>query len=51
MPRPKGTKNKSVLRESPTLSLTTEERIDFLANLIVDKILAEKKRPTLKEVS
>ncbi len=41
MARPKGHQNKSVNTVAPTILLTTEERITFIANLITEKIFED----------
>lgn len=41
MARPKESQNKSVNTVAPTILLTTEERITFLANLITEKIFED----------
>lgn len=53
MPRPKGSKNKVSSSPPWPMTLSTKERIDFLANAIVDVIIEdeEKGRPLLKEIS
>lgn len=50
MPRPKGSKS-NVAAEPPTLSMSTEQKIEFLANLIVDRILEDQKNGKLLEVN
>lgn len=52
MSRPKGTHNKRLADTPPTLALTIEERIAFLANLIVDRVEQDKKdgQPLLKKL-
>ena len=42
MGRIKGTKNNSSLTPIVTSSLTPQERIQFLANLIIDRILEDQ---------
>ena len=41
MARPKESQNKPVNTVAPTILLTTEERITFLANLITEKIFED----------
>ncbi len=41
MARPKESQNKSVNTVAPTILLTTEERITFIANLITEKIFED----------
>jgi hypothetical protein len=43
MSRPKGIKNKNTAGIPPTLVLSTEARLSFLANLIVDRFEQDKK--------
>lgn len=43
MSRPKGSKNKNVVASPPSLAMPTEEKVTFLANLIVDRILEDQK--------
>ena len=53
MPRPKGSKNKASSSPPWPMTLSTKERIDFLANIIVDAIIEDEKqgRPLLKEIN
>lgn len=52
MARPKGSNNKKLVGAPPTLVLTVEARIAFIANLIVDRIEQDKKggQPLLKRL-
>lgn len=52
MSRPKGSKNSQSLATPDTVQFTTEQRIVFIANLIVDRILEDlaKDQPLLKEI-
>ena len=43
MARPKGSKNKNSVADPPSLAMSTQEKITFLANLIVDRILEDQK--------
>lgn len=43
MGRVKGSKNKNTMTRPATSSLTTDERIKFLANLIIDRIREDQK--------
>jgi hypothetical protein len=51
MPRPKGSKNKNS-SVPHTINMTTQERIEFLANVIVDAIQEDQKnsQPLLKKI-
>lgn len=42
MARTKGSRNKRQSRPPLTVTLTPEERITYLANLIIDRILADQ---------
>jgi hypothetical protein len=42
MGRTKGSLNKGIAPIPDTISLTTEERLQFLANLIVDRIIEDQ---------
>jgi hypothetical protein len=42
MPRPKGSKNKKQINMPQTLTLSPEARISLLANLIVERIEADR---------
>ena len=42
MARQKGSKNKNLSVQPETISLSIEERIDFLANIIVDRIMDDQ---------
>lgn len=42
MARPKGVENKQTDYRTPSAKLTAEERLRFLANLIVDRILVDQ---------
>lgn len=52
MSRPKSSRNKKLADMPPTLALTLEARIAFLANLIVERIEQDKKDglPLLKKL-
>jgi len=52
MARPKGTPNKVLASKPPTLELSLEARIAFLANLIVDRIEQDDRdgKPLLKKL-
>lgn len=47
MSRRKGVKNKSVAGVPTTLQLSIEERIELLANVIVDRIVEERSQKQL----
>ena len=51
MPRPKGSKNKTS-SVPHTINMTIQERIEFLANVIVDRIIEDRKngQPLLKKI-
>jgi hypothetical protein len=42
MTRIKESKNKSIIEPAIALNLTTEERIQFFANLIIDRIIEDQ---------
>jgi hypothetical protein len=42
MSRPIGSKNKNARLFSPSSYMTSEERIEFLANIIVDRIMEDQ---------
>jgi len=42
MSRPEGSKNKQAIAVPDTVLFTTEERIEFIASLIVDRIVADQ---------
>jgi len=42
MGRAKGSRNKELLKAPHTVELTTEQKLEFLANLIVDRIEADQ---------
>ena len=42
MSKPKGTKNKRKLQLPEKISWSTEERVDILANIIVDRIFVDQ---------
>lgn len=42
MSRPIGSKNKQAIAPPDTVSFTTEERIEFIARLIADRIAEDK---------
>lgn len=42
MSRPKNSRNKKTLRPVIASHITTEERIKFLANLIIDRIIEDQ---------
>lgn len=44
MSRPKGSRNKVIAGTPPTLSLSVEERIQIIANLIVDRIIDDQQQ-------
>jgi len=52
MSRPEGSKNKQAIAPPDTVSFTTEERIQFLAQLIADRIAEDKANgyPLLKHL-
>lgn len=52
MARIKGSPNKQQSPPPITVTLTTDERITYLANLIIDRILEDqlKNRPLLRKV-
>lgn len=52
MARPKGSKNKSSSSLPWPMALSTEERIDFLANIIIDTIIEDERQgsPVLKKI-
>ena len=53
MARTKGSENKSAMIRPPTSTLTAEERMQLVANLIVDRILDDEQngQKLLKELS
>ena len=42
MSRPKGSSNKETASEPDSISYTTEQRLEFIANLIVDSIAEDE---------
>ncbi len=48
MGRTKGSKNKSELVRPTTSALTSEGRIQFLANLMIDRVLGDPGDPSKK---
>ncbi len=52
MARRKGSINKNPPAAPDTIQLSTEERLEFLANLIVERILEDKAKgqPLLKKI-
>jgi hypothetical protein len=43
MSRPKGSLNKKTKSSPPTLEMSIETRIEFLANIIIERILEDQK--------
>lgn len=52
MSKPKGTKNNHAIAPPDTVNFTTEERIEFIARLIADRIAEDKANgyPLLKQL-
>ena len=52
MSRPKGSKNKNSSAVPWPMNLSTEERINFLANIIIDTVIEDEKQgsPLLKKI-
>lgn len=52
MSRPEGSKNKQAIAPPDTVNFTTEERIQFLAQLIAERIAEDKANgyPLLKRI-